>query len=114
MSGVVPSRERTELEDFASIRRKLQQPADSGPPVGSLPASGQGAEGSRGGPIALAELLEMKRSGTLDSSGLEAHRLEEYLSDDEFLTAFKGMTRAEFLALPKWRRDKAKKDADLF
>lgn len=38
---------------------------------------------------------------------------EEFLSDDDFCTIFK-MTRADFKALPKFKRDNLKKDMKLF
>lgn len=38
---------------------------------------------------------------------------EEYLSDDDFKTVF-GVSKAEFAAMPAWKRINAKKDKGLF
>ena len=45
--------------------------------------------------------------------GVEASSKEKSLNDADFEATFK-MSREEFDALPKWKRDKAKKDAKIF
>ena len=45
--------------------------------------------------------------------GVAPHEKEKYLSDDEFCSAF-GMKRSDFDALPKWKRQNAKKKVGLF
>ena len=45
--------------------------------------------------------------------GVAPHEKEKYLSDDEFCSAF-GMKRSDFDALPKWKKQNAKKKAGLF
>lgn len=45
--------------------------------------------------------------------GIDKHNREKYLSPDDFLKAFK-MTKEEFYVLPKWKRDKLKRDLYLF
>ena len=46
-------------------------------------------------------------------SRLKAHKKEEFLSDADFATVF-GMDKAAFAALPKWKRQAAKKKNGLF
>ena len=41
--------------------------------------------------------------------GVAPHEKEKYLSDDEFCSAF-GMKRSDFDALPKWKKQNAKKN----
>ena len=45
--------------------------------------------------------------------GIDKHNKEQYLSPEEFQKAFK-MTKEEFAKLPKWKRDKLKRDLYLF
>ncbi|KAL9652279.1 hypothetical protein ABK040_011939 [Willaertia magna] len=45
--------------------------------------------------------------------GVDATKLEEYLSNEEFILVF-GITRDEFLKLPKWKQEKEKKRVYLF
>jgi hypothetical protein len=45
--------------------------------------------------------------------GVDATQKEQYLLEDEFKTRF-GMTRAEFNALPGWKKNNAKKKAGLY
>jgi len=46
--------------------------------------------------------------------GVNPRKREEYLSDDDFALIFKGMDRQSFSSMPKWRRDKLKRDSMLF
>ena len=46
--------------------------------------------------------------------GMHAHALEDHLTDAEFAKAFKGLSRADFAALPKWKRARQKKAAGIF
>jgi advillin len=46
-------------------------------------------------------------------AGVVANSKEKSLNDADFEATFK-MTRDEFDAVPKWKRDKAKKDAGIF
>ena len=45
--------------------------------------------------------------------GVDTTQLENHLLDDEFPKAF-GMSFAEFMAMPKWKRDAKKKEKKLF
>jgi len=45
--------------------------------------------------------------------GVDATQKEQYLLEDEFKTRF-GMTRAEFNALPAWKKNNSKKKAGLY
>lgn len=45
--------------------------------------------------------------------GVNSEKKETYLSDAEFATIFK-MSKAEFAALPLWKREMKKKAAKLF
>jgi hypothetical protein len=45
--------------------------------------------------------------------GCDPLHMEDYLTDDEFVK-FLGMTREEFTPLPKWKRDRLKKNKHLF
>lgn len=47
------------------------------------------------------------------ADGIDQTQKEEYLSDAEFQTVF-GVDRAAFRAMPKWKRDDAKKKKGLF
>lgn len=47
------------------------------------------------------------------NDGIDVTQKEEYLSDAEFQSVF-GMDRAAFRAMPKWKRDDAKKKKGLF
>lgn len=60
--------------------------------------------------LTLAELqdIEIWKPKQVDSAIREC-----YLSDDEFQAVF-GMDKSSFAALPKWKRDKAKKEHSLF
>ncbi|KAI9095529.1 hypothetical protein DFS34DRAFT_180177 [Phlyctochytrium arcticum] len=44
---------------------------------------------------------------------LDRTKLEQYLSEEEFLAIFK-MTRLDYNSLPPWKRDKIKKSVDMF
>jgi len=68
-----------------------------------------------------ADLAEYNRTYTYEElkakpppATVDATRLEEYLSDAEFATVFKGQDRATFAAQPKWKKDNAKKTVGLF
>jgi len=68
-----------------------------------------------------SDLAEYHRTYTYDElkakpppATVDATRLEEYLSDAEWATVFKGQDRATFAALPKWKKDNAKKAVGLF
>jgi hypothetical protein len=68
-----------------------------------------------------AALAEYNRTYTYEElkakpppATVDATRLEEYLSDAEFATIFKGQDRATFAAQPKWKKDNAKKAVGLF
>jgi hypothetical protein len=45
--------------------------------------------------------------------GVDAAQLELFLREEDFPAAF-GVTHAEFLAMPKWKRDGKKKESKLF
>ena len=45
--------------------------------------------------------------------GVDLAHLEQYLLETEFPRVF-GKTQAEFLALPRWKRDSLKKEKKLF
>ena len=45
--------------------------------------------------------------------GIDDSRREQYLSPDDFVASFK-MSKEEFAKLPKWRRDQAKRNLNLF
>ena len=45
--------------------------------------------------------------------GVDVGQLENYLQDDEFPKVF-GVSYAEFMAMPKWKRDGKKKEKKLF
>ena len=45
--------------------------------------------------------------------GVDPHRLEHYLSDDDFQTVF-GFSKQHYESMPKWKATKAKKSAGLF
>lgn len=65
--------------------------------------------------LSLSRLLELKRSGKLATVGIrELDKLERHLSDGEFTENFGGLDREGFYALPRWKRDKLKKDVGLF
>ena len=46
-------------------------------------------------------------------AGVEAANKEKSLNDEDFEATFK-MSRGDFDSLPKWKREKAKKDAGIF
>jgi ribulose-5-phosphate 4-epimerase/fuculose-1-phosphate aldolase len=52
------------------------------------------------------------RAGSI--AGIDNDRKEDYLLDDEFSPALGNMTRAQFAALPEWRRIALKKAAGIF
>lgn len=52
------------------------------------------------------------RAGSI--AGIDNDRKEDYLLDEEFPSALGNMTRAQFAALPEWRRIALKKAAGLF
>ena len=74
------------------------------PAPARAPAPAPAGDGST---YSLAEL----QAGT--PAGIEPGRKENALNDEDFEETFK-MSRDDFAALPKWKRDKAKKDANIF
>lgn len=63
--------------------------------------------------LPLVRILELKHQGKLSTLQLHVESLEMYLSDEEFASCFH-MPRADFAKLPAWKRDKLKKERDLF
>ena len=55
---------------------------------------------------------QLKQKETLPAS-VDKTKLEEYLSDEEFASVF-GMSRADWLKVPAWKRGPIKKDKGLF
>ena len=65
------------------------------------------------GAFTYAQLKELASPEQMRDAGIHTHTREKYLSAAEFQTVF-GLSRADFAALPAWKRDKAKKEASLF
>ena len=61
--------------------------------------------------LSYTSLLELKRSSKLGK--LRRDALETYLSEEEFKSVFR-VDKKAFEALPKWKRDKSKRDAGLY
>ena len=59
------------------------------------------------------ELLQLRSSSDSVLRELDRTKLEQYLSDDDFIRAF-GIEKDEFLRLPKWKKLDLKKRASLF
>lgn len=58
--------------------------------------------------VAYEELIKLRLE-----DGIDPTKREEYLSDDDFSSVF-GMARADFAALPAWKRTQRKKEVGLF
>ena len=86
-------------QQAATVSQNQQKPsASSGP---SVPA------GESGGYVSIVDLRQNR------AQGIDKHNKEKYLSPEEFQKAFK-MTKDEFEKLPKWKRDKLKRELYLF
>merc|ERR1712203_441674 len=84
--------------------------------VGSLDADGEGSSSEKPTGDLQAKLVEVHSYDSLiDGRGgcIDSTKKEEYLKDEEFERIF-GMTHEEFNAMPKWRRDRKKKEVGLF
>jgi hypothetical protein len=58
-------------------------------------------------------LEQLQAEGSHETLNIDAHKKEEFLSVADFATVF-GMDKAAFAALPKWKRQAAKKKNGLF
>ena len=85
-------------------------PAAPSPP-GSPSAPSGGASAAAAAEPARVCGLEELREGTPD--GVDPSRKEAHLSDEDFASVFK-MDKAAFAKMPKWKRDRAKKEAKLY
>jgi len=86
------------------------RPGGANPPRTASSSSGSSAGGGGGG-YSLDNIRELRKTGV--PSGWDSARLEAYLTEAEFQAAFK-MSRADFDALPAWKRRDKKKAAGLF
>jgi len=76
---------------------------------------------AQGSPTKVARLLregetiafEELRAGKELPTNVDTNRKEIYLSDDDFATHLK-MGRSDFERLPKWKKDKIKKELGIF
>lgn len=64
-------------------------------------------------PSEFLSLEELQNADVWKAKGIDAGKREMFLPDSDFATLF-GMGKSDFEALPKWKRDKAKKDHGLF
>jgi len=58
-------------------------------------------------------LAQLQDKTVCEAKGVKADEREQHLSDAEFQTLFR-TSKEEFAKLPKWKRDKLKKDHSLF
>ena len=86
-------------------------PAAPAPPAAPV-APAAPAAASSAPTMATFSLAELKAPGPYPA-GVDAHERENYLSDADFRAVF-GVDKAAFGAQAKWKRDAAKKKADLF
>ena len=84
--------------------------APSPPDSPSAPSGGASAAAAPAEPPRVCNLEEL-REGTPD--GVDPSRKEAHLSDEDFSSVFK-MDKAAFAKMPKWKRDRAKKEAKLY
>jgi len=70
------------------------------------------ANTTNNGAIIYYSLVDI-RKGTIKSKGFDKSRKEEYLAPGDFQEVF-GMTKEDFAALSKWKRDKLKRKLGLF
>jgi len=98
-----------------TIRSSADQGPSSPPKVASTSVSSPKEDISDAPQLILPlqRILDLKRDGQLSSVNLQPNRLETYLSDEDFIAAFK-MSRNDFSKLPGWKRDKLKKDVGVF
>jgi len=109
--GVVPSfnkgghghMERTKV-DVMSHNIIKDDPRKVEAPAAAIPAAV---------PDGCFSLEDMMNPEVWKANGVDASMREQYLSDDAFAAVF-GQSKAEFEKLPKWKRDKQKKDHGLF
>mmetsp|Transcript_96 Transcript_96/g.162 ORF Transcript_96/g.162 Transcript_96/m.162 type:complete len:545 (+) Transcript_96:55-1689(+) len=64
-------------------------------------------------PEGCLSLEDLRDANVWKLKGVDPSKREEYLSDDAFKAVF-GMSKEEFTKLPKWKRDKLKKEHKLF
>jgi hypothetical protein len=86
-----------------------ETPAAASPSV-PAPETAAPAKPAVGEVLTLAQLQD---KDVWQAKGVNAAERELHLSDEEFQTVFK-TSKAEFAKLPKWKREKLKKDHDLF
>lgn len=89
------------------IAQMMKAPARTSAPK---PVAAANSEEVPEGCYSLADLTD---ADVWKTKNIEAGSRETYLSDASFLTVF-GMSKSEFAAQPKWKRDKAKKEHGLF
>ena len=76
-------------------------------PRAPAPPAGGGGGGGETYP------LEQLKAGASWPAGIDIKEREKYLSDADFVTAFK-MERAAYAALPNWKKANEKKKAGFF
>lgn len=57
---------------------------------------------------------ESLKQGLKWPDGVDSTKRETYLSEDEFITVFKGVSKADFAKLPQYEKIRMKKDVSLF
>lgn len=126
LTGFFNTNNNNDNSNKKSTPNATPAPAPAGPPpttsaTSATPAASLGGSGGGGGSktapsgatMSLAELRACKASGELAARGLDPSQLEAHLAPEDYVHAF-SMDAAQFAALPKWRRQKLKKDAGLF
>ncbi len=90
----------------------LKAAPKSAPVEAATPETSSGALISPPPVIPIAKLQNLK-SGDADAVGLDLVNKEVHLSDSDFQSLL-GMSREEFNAMPKWKKDSKKKAAKIF
>ena len=57
---------------------------------------------------------ETLKEGLQWPEGVDPTKRETYLSEEEFITVFKGISKADFAKLSQYRKNQKKKDVSLF
>ena len=81
-------------------------------PPAPAPAAAAEPPAPPGGRMSTAAMAAKRADGSLSAE--ELGKLENMLDDESFAATLGGVSRGDFAALPKWKRDAQKKKAGLF
>ena len=116
-SSVASVSEQVKAVKITEKPKPAAKPAPEVKPAAKVEAAAPSAQTEEAAPAAVSadgcySYADLKSPGPFPD-GIDVTKREEYLSPSEFDAVFK-MSKAEFAALPKWKRDGLKRKLDLF